>query len=155
MDSLPGSDFRVQEPRGGRNVALNRYEVIFIAHSDLSKDEVDKLIDRYKEIVSNFKGMVVKVEKWGMRKLAYRIEKQAKGFYALMDYVGNAAVVNEVERNFKFDDKILRFQTIKKADSVDMKAIAKASTPVEAQDAVAAEASPSDVGEKEQAGGNE
>ncbi len=162
-------------------MALNRYEVIFIAHSDLSKDEVDKLIDRYKEIVSNFKGMVVKVEKWGMRKLAYRIEKQAKGFYALMDYVGNAAVVNEVERNFKFDDKILRFQTIKKADSVDMKAIEKeisgekeeaageakpeaasgeaktevASTPVEAQDAVAAEASPSDVGEKEQAGGNE
>lgn len=104
---------------------MNRYEVIFIAHSDLTKDEIDGLIDRYKEIVTNFKGLVVKIEKWGVRKLAYRIQKQPKGFYALMDFVGTAAVVNEVERNFKFDDNVLRFQTIKKAEAVDIKEIEK------------------------------
>ncbi len=104
---------------------MNRYEVIFIAHSDLSKDEIDGLIERYKDIVANFKGTVVKVEKWGVRKLAYRIEKQPKGFYALMDFVGGAATVSEVERNFKFDDKVLKYLTIKKSDSVDMKEIEK------------------------------
>jgi small subunit ribosomal protein S6 len=123
MDSLPGCDIRVQEPRGGHK--LNRYEVIFIAHSDLSKDDLDGLIDRYREIISNFKGMVVKIEKWGMRKLAYKIQKQSKGVYNLIDFVGDAAVVNEMERNFKFDDKVLRFQTIKKADAVDLKEIEK------------------------------
>jgi small subunit ribosomal protein S6 len=123
MDSLSGCDIRVQEPRGG--ITLNRYEVVFITHSDLSKDEIEGLIDRYKLITSNFKGMVVKVEKWGIRKLAYPIAKQTKGMYCLMDYVGNAAVVNEVERNFKFDDKVLKFQTIKKAESVDLNEIEK------------------------------
>lgn len=164
---------------------MNRYEVIFITHSDLSKDEVDGLIERYKAIVSNFKGLVVKVEKWGVRKLAYRIEKQAKGFYSLMDFVGNAAVVNELERNFKFDDKVLRYQTIKKADSIDMKEIEKEmsgekeevkeeakpeAAPVAAEvpagevpsgEAPAAEesgaavATPSEVSEKDQEGGKE
>ena len=104
---------------------MNRYEVIFIAHSDLSKDDLEGVIERYGEIISNFKGMVVKVEKWGMRKLAYKIQKQPKGLYNLIDFVGDAAVVNEVERNFKFDDKVLRFQTIKKAEAVDLKEIEK------------------------------
>jgi small subunit ribosomal protein S6 len=121
MDSLSGCDIRVQEPRGGNK--LKRYELIFIALSDLSKDEIDTLIDRYKDIVSRYKGTVVKVEKWGIRKLAYKIEKQGKGFYTLMDFVGDAATVNEVERNFKFDDKVLRFLTIKKADAVNLKEI--------------------------------
>lgn len=102
---------------------MKRYELIFIALSDLSKDEIDTLIDRYKDIVSRYKGTVVKVEKWGIRKLAYKIEKQGKGFYTLMDFVGDAATVNEVERNFKFDDKVLRFLTIKKADAVNLKEI--------------------------------
>ena len=123
MDSLSGCDIRVQEPRGG--ITLNRYEVVFIAHSDLSKEDYEGLIDRYQQIVSNFKGIVVKVERWGVRKLSYPISKQIKGAYSLMDYVGNAAVVNEVERNFKFDDKVLRFQTIKKAESVDLTEIEK------------------------------
>ncbi len=153
---------------------MNRYEVIFIAHSDLNKDDLDALIERYREIVSNFKGLVVKVEKWGMRKLAYRIQKQSKGIYNLMDFVGDAAVVNEVERNFKFDDKVLRFQTIKKVDSVDLKEIEKEmagekeeapevkaeaapvpqETPV-AENAPSAEAPAPEAVEKAEEGGNE
>ena len=104
---------------------MNRYEVVFITLSDLSKEDTDVLIDRYKQIIANFKGVAVKVEKWGVRKLAYPIRKQTKGMYALIDYVGSAAVVVEVERNFKFDDKVLKFQTIKKEDSVDMAEIEK------------------------------
>ncbi len=104
---------------------MNRYEVIFIALSDLPKEEIDVLVERYKQITADFKGLVVKVEKWGVRKLAYPINKQARGAYCLIDYVGTAATVNELERNLKYDDKILRYQTVKKAEKVDMAEIEK------------------------------
>ncbi|MFB3925216.1 MAG: 30S ribosomal protein S6 [Syntrophales bacterium] len=104
---------------------MKRYEVVFIALSDLPKDEIDALIERYKAVIVDQKGIPIKAEKWGTRKLAYRIKKQLKGFYVLLDFAGDAVVVNELERIFKFDDKILRFLTIKKSDHVDMKELEK------------------------------
>jgi small subunit ribosomal protein S6 len=98
---------------------LRRYETILIAHVDLSEDELSTLIDRYGGIVTGQKGILVKVERWGKRRLAYLIRKQARGFYLLFDYAGVSAVVNELERNLKIDDRILKFMTILKADTVD------------------------------------
>lgn len=104
---------------------MNRYEIVMVAKSDLSKDEVDGLIERSSAIITNMKGLVVKVEKWGTRKLAYRIKKQPRGTYTLIDFAGDSAAVNELERNLKFDDEVLRFQTIKKADGVTPEEIEK------------------------------
>ena len=104
---------------------MNRYEIVIVAVSDLSKDDVDGLIERYSAIIANMKGIVVKVEKWGTRKLAYRIKKQPRGTYVLIDFAGESAAVNELERNLKFDDEVLRFQTIKKADAVTLEEIEK------------------------------
>ncbi|MHB9098366.1 MAG: 30S ribosomal protein S6 [Syntrophales bacterium] len=98
---------------------MRRYETILIAHVDLSEDELGSLIDRYGGIVTGQKGILVKVERWGKRRLAYLIKKQARGFYILIDYAGVSAVVNELERNLKIDDKILKFMTVLKADTVD------------------------------------
>jgi small subunit ribosomal protein S6 len=104
---------------------MNRYEIVIVAVSDLSKDDVDGLIGRCSAIIANMKGIVVKVEKWGTRKLAYRIKKQPRGTYVLIDFAGESAVVNELERNLKFDDEVLRFQTIKKEDAVTLEEIEK------------------------------
>lgn len=104
---------------------MNRYEIVIVAVSDLSKDGVDSLIERYSAIIASMKGIVVKVEKWGTRKLAYRIKKQPRGTYVLIDFAGESAAVNELERNLKFDDEVLRFQTIKKADAVILEEIEK------------------------------
>jgi small subunit ribosomal protein S6 len=104
---------------------LRRYETILIAHVDLSEDELGSLIDRYGGIVTAQKGVLVKVERWGKRRLAYLIKKQARGFYILIDYAGMSAVVNELERNLKIDDKILKFMTVLKADTVDPEALAQ------------------------------
>ncbi|MCX5840503.1 MAG: 30S ribosomal protein S6, partial [Deltaproteobacteria bacterium] len=68
---------------------------------------------------------VIKVEKWGKRKMAYEIKKQIRGFYVLMDLVSDNAVITELERNFKIDEKILKFMTIKKEEDVDLKEIEK------------------------------
>jgi small subunit ribosomal protein S6 len=114
---------------------LRRYETVIIVPADLSDDDIITLIDRYKAIVSNHKGLVVKVEKWGKRKLAYEIRKHNKGFYMLIDFAGQSAVVAELERNLKIDDKILKFMTVLKAETVDIEAlekeIAEATGPVE------------------------
>jgi small subunit ribosomal protein S6 len=104
---------------------LRRYETILIAHVDLSEDELSALITRYGGIVTGQKGILVKVERWGKRRLAYMIGKQARGFYILMDYAGATDVVNELERNLKIDDKILKFMTVQKAERVDREALEK------------------------------
>ena len=99
---------------------MRRYETIFIVPADLPEDQTNALIERYRSLVVKNKGIVVKVEKWGKRKLAYEIKKQ----------------IRELERNFKIDDKILKFMTVKKGDQVDLAAIEKeiaaASAPPEA-----------------------
>jgi small subunit ribosomal protein S6 len=104
---------------------LRRYETILIAHVDLSEDELSNLIARYGAIVTGQKGILVKVERWGKRRLAYMIKKQAKGFYILIDYAGECAAVNELERNLKINDKILKFMTVLKDDAVDPAALEK------------------------------
>jgi small subunit ribosomal protein S6 len=104
---------------------LRRYETILIAHVDLSEDELSSLITRYGGIVTGQKGILIKVERWGKRRLAYMIRKQARGFYILIDYAGISAVVNELERNLKIDDKILKFMTVLKVEAVDIEALEK------------------------------
>jgi small subunit ribosomal protein S6 len=102
---------------------LRRYETILIAHVDLSEDELSSLIIRCGAIITDQKGILVKVERWGKRRLAYMIKKQAKGFYILIDYAGESAAVNELERNLKINDKILKFMTVLKNDTVNLTAL--------------------------------
>ena len=64
---------------------MRRYETILIAHVDLAEDDLTALIDRCRTIITEQKGILVKVERWGKRKLAYLIKKQPRGFYILFD----------------------------------------------------------------------
>jgi small subunit ribosomal protein S6 len=120
---LPALDVRAIEPRGGN--ALRRYETIFITLADMPAEETEELIERYKSIVTSLEGSMIKIEKWGKRKLAYPIEKRKEGFYVLFDFGGESKVVMEIERNFKIDDKVVRFQTVKIADSISPEEIEK------------------------------
>jgi small subunit ribosomal protein S6 len=104
---------------------LKRYETLFIVQVDLPDDELTNLIERYSSIITAFKGTVVKTEKWGKRKLAYEIRKHTNGYYILIDFVGKSTVIEEMERNFKIDDKVLKFMTILKDDNVDLAKIEK------------------------------
>ena len=88
-------------------------------------EETEELIERYKSIVTSLEGSMIKIEKWGKRKLAYPIEKRKEGFYVLFDFGGESKIVSEIERNFKIDDKVVRFQTVKIADSITQEEIEK------------------------------
>ena len=102
---------------------LRRYETIFITRADLQSDEMGNLIDRYTGIITDMDGKIIKVENWGKRRLAYPIEKRREGVYVRIDFAAQYKVVTEAERNFKIDDNVLRFQTVKLSDKVDLEEI--------------------------------
>ena len=104
---------------------LRRYETVFIIHPDLNDEEVSALTDRYCDIIAAYKGVLVKVDRWGKRKLAYLIRKQSKGTYVLLDYAGSSAVVSEMERNFKIDEHVLKYMTILKSENVSLSDLEK------------------------------
>jgi small subunit ribosomal protein S6 len=102
---------------------LKRYEVIAIVKSDLPDDDITALIERIQKIVTKRKGLIVKVDKWGKRRLAYEINKQKDGYYFLIELVGDGPIIDEIERNYKIDDRILKFITIKKEGAVTREGI--------------------------------
>ena len=98
---------------------MRRYEVLYIVHPDLTDEEIKAVSDRYSELVTAQKGTIVKVEDWGQRRLAYDINKQGKGSYILIDFYGPGSMIKEIERNFRIDDKVLKYLTIKTRDPFD------------------------------------
>ena len=97
---------------------MKRYEVIVIVKSELTEEDITALIERCQAIITDRKGVIAKVDKWGKRRLAYEINKQKDGFYFLIDFAGDGPIVAELERNFKIDDRILKFMTVKKEGAV-------------------------------------
>ncbi|MDQ6435101.1 30S ribosomal protein S6 [Mesorhizobium sp. LHD-90] len=89
------------------------YEHVFLARQDLSQQQVDALVEHYKGIISANGGTVGRVENWGLKSLTYRIKKNRKAYYTLMDLTCPPAALNELERQQGLSEDILRFLTIK------------------------------------------
>jgi small subunit ribosomal protein S6 len=89
------------------------YEHVFLARQDLSQQQVDELVTQYKGIVEAAGGSVGRVENWGLKSLTYRIQKNRKAYYTLMDITAPAAAVKEIERLQGLSEDVLRFLTIK------------------------------------------
>lgn len=97
---------------------MKRYEVIAIVKTDLTEEDLNAIMDRSSNIITERKGVIAKAEKWGKRRLAYEIKKQKDGFYFFIDYAGDGSIVAEMERNFKIDDRVLKFMTVTKEGAV-------------------------------------
>lgn len=101
---------------------MREYETTFIARVELSDDAVKQLADRTKAIIERHKGAVLDFQVMGRQNLAYVIEKQSKGNYVFLDYTGDTGVVSEVERTLRLDESVLKFLTVKTAETVDVNA---------------------------------
>lgn len=112
---------------------MKRYEVTAIVKSDLSEEDVTTLIERIEKVITKRHGIIVKIDKWGKRRLAYEINKQKDGYYFLIDCVGDGPIIAEIERNYKIDDRILKFITIKKEGAVTREGIDQEIAAVEAK----------------------
>ncbi|MFQ5563467.1 MAG: 30S ribosomal protein S6 [Parvularculaceae bacterium] len=94
------------------------YEHVFIARQDISPAQVEVLTETLQKIVDDNGGKITKSEYWGLRNLQYKIKKNRKGHYGLLNIDGPAAVVAELERQEKLNDDVLRFLTLR-VDKLD------------------------------------
>lgn len=93
---------------------MNRiYEELFILRPDITDEEVTPVIEQIRGVVTTAGGTVDKEERWGVRKLAYRIEKRAEGFYVLLQMTCPASTVKEVERRLRVNDAVLKYLTVR------------------------------------------
>jgi small subunit ribosomal protein S6 len=102
---------------------MRRYETIVIADPDTSEEERTSLLDRFKSTISQKEGLLITLDLWGIKHLAYEINKKTRGFYICLDYLGTGPLVDEIERFSKIDDRILKFMTIMKKSNVDVEKI--------------------------------
>jgi small subunit ribosomal protein S6 len=89
------------------------YEHVFLARQDLTQPQVDALVEQYKGVIEAAGGSVGRVENWGLKSLTYRVKKNRKAYYTLMDITAPAAAVKELERQQGLSEDILRFLTLK------------------------------------------
>lgn len=89
------------------------YETVFIARQDLSETQVKSLSDACEKIIKDGKGKVLKTENWGLRALAYKINKNKKGHYVLIESDTPAPAVIEMERTLRLNEDVMRYMTIK------------------------------------------
>jgi len=106
-----------------QKLKTKEYETIYILRPDVDADTADKVQGRVAEVIDREKGKLLKVEAWGRRRLAYPVAKQKKGVYLYVKYVGKGGLVQEVERNLKLQDAVLKFQTVLTAEEVDFGAV--------------------------------
>ena len=92
---------------------MNQYETVFILTPVLSDDQMKEAVKKYEDYLAKAGAEIVHEEHWGMRKLAYPIQKKSTGFYQLIEYKAEGDVIANVETELKRDERILRFLTVK------------------------------------------
>lgn len=102
---------------------LREYETIYILRNDVDADTADKVAHRVAEVVDREHGKLVKFESWGRRRLAYEVQKQRKGIYVYVKYLGKGGLVQELERNLRLADAVIKHLTVQTADNVDIAAV--------------------------------
>ena len=96
------------------------YESVIIGRQDLTTGQFETLLEKFIAVIQSFKGEIKKKENWGIRNLAYKINKNRKGHYMLLNIDGPPEAIKEYERLMRLDEDIIRFLTIK-IKSVDEK----------------------------------
>ena len=89
-----------------------RYETLFLLHADLSEEEITEIHKKCTDVIDQMNGRLLTLKDWGHRQLAYEIKGQSRGFYFLMDFVGQPEMLAEVERLMGLDERVFRYMTI-------------------------------------------
>ena len=92
---------------------MSFYENTLVAKQDLPKSELDKIREKYSNIINSNSGKVIKIEEWGLLNLANKIKKYKKGFYIHYKFEGNSKTLEEIEKKAKIDGAVIRHLTVK------------------------------------------
>ncbi|MCL6506170.1 MAG: 30S ribosomal protein S6 [Bryobacteraceae bacterium] len=89
------------------------YEELFIVRPNATEEEIDQAIEQIRQVVTGAGGTLDKVEKWGVRKLAYRVRKHEDGYYVLVQFSAPPDAVTEIERRLRVSDTVIKYLTVR------------------------------------------
>ena len=92
---------------------MNQYETVFILTPVLSDDQMKETVAKFKKLLTDNGAEILNEEAWGLKKLAYNIEKKTSGFYTLLEFKGEPTIINKLETGFRRDEKVIRYMTVK------------------------------------------
>ena len=92
---------------------MNNYETVFILTPVLSDAQMKEAVDKFKNLLTEQGAEIVNEENWGLRKLAYPIDKKTTGFYCFLEFKAEPAVIEKLEVNYRRDERVIRFLTVK------------------------------------------
>jgi len=92
---------------------MNQYETVFILTPVLSDDQMKEAVNKFKDVLTKEGAEIISEENWGLKKLAYPIEKKSTGFYELVEFKAEPEVIKTLETGFRRDEKVIRFMTVK------------------------------------------
>ncbi len=101
---------------------MRRYECVVILEPDMKDDDIQGFTQQYSQLIKDHGGEMIKVEDWGIKKLAYLVKKREKGRYVLLDYVGTPELISELERKMKISEDVMKFLSVKLDQDVDLEA---------------------------------
>jgi len=92
---------------------MNHYETVFILNPVLSDSQIEEAVKKYESLLESQKSKIVHKEDWGLKKLAFTIQNKNSGFYHLIQFEGDGDVINALELEFRRDERVMRFLTVK------------------------------------------
>lgn len=92
---------------------LNQYETVFIATPVLSEAQIKEAVGKFKDLIAKNEGEMIHEENWGLKKLAYPIQKKSTGFYHLFEFKAEPATIGKFETELRRDERVIRFMTVK------------------------------------------
>ncbi|WP_297448603.1 30S ribosomal protein S6 [uncultured Alistipes sp.] len=92
---------------------MNRYETVFIATPVLSDVQAKELFGKFQGVITENGGQIISEEDWGLRKLAYPIQKKTTGFYYLIEFEGEGDLIEKLETQYRRDERVIRFLTFR------------------------------------------
>lgn len=95
---------------------MSKYETMFIIRPDLPEEQYDAVIERFKGIIEGEQGEMININRMGRRRLAYEVKKFREGYYVVFNFSGAPGITDELERNFRISDDVIRYLIIKEEE---------------------------------------
>ena len=92
---------------------MNHYETVFILTPVLSDDQAKETVAKFKKVLTDNGAEILNEEAWGLKKMAYAIQKKSTGFYCLLEFKAEPSLVNKLEVNYRREERVIRFMTVK------------------------------------------
>ena len=102
---------------------MRHYETTYILRPNLGEEQFTEIIERTNSIITDDGGSIICLDRWGVKRLAYEINREVQGYYVYLNYAAPGKTVDEIERIFRIDDRALRYLTVKLGEGMNAEAI--------------------------------